>query len=339
MLGQIYSFPESASLMEIERERMLRTDAQAAGSDIFPITEEMGEDILWEIRDNVQGLSYTREGEEAYPNRNETGSKRFATMPAKFGERIPMSASKINRARKVGTFGEPIDISATLNEYMQEIVDRQVNTMEYIRWRMACLGDVKLPKKDGTTITVARFTPTTVNGSTAWNDRANAVPLKDLQNLRNTYAGFGFDFGGGAVAYGNAVTIDNFIMNVNANDIGRQRLNLGQTITTIDQINKLILNGMGLPTFKTVDDGYLDGGVFNRFIPDGYLVIVGRHWSRGLNAGEFVMTSNEALLGQPGIFANTGRSPEAPYLPFAEQGWNGGPRVNYGRQIVVLKTY
>jgi hypothetical protein len=340
MLGQIYSFPESASIMERERERQLVTDGQTIGSEILPIVEERGDTVLWHIRNNVNGLTYVREGEESYPTVDDVGSEVFATMPAKFGGTKVMSAAKINRGAKIGTFGEPIDVGAELDIMFQELTDRDFNTIEYIRWRMLCLGDVLLPKKDGTLIRVARYNPNVTNSSVAWNDRTNAKPLEDLQSLRNAKDGFGFDFGGKATAYANPVTLDHMALNNNANDLGKQRLNFGQTIRDINQINELILPGMNLPKFKSVASGYLDtNNTFQRFIPDGYVVIVGYHWSHGLNAGAFVMTSNEALLGEPGVFANADRQKVSPYLPYVDRAFNAGARIDYGRQVQILKVY
>lgn len=340
MLGQVFTFPEAATIMEIERERQLQLDAQSAGSAIFPIVEERGDTILWEVRDNVLGLSYVREGNEPYPILEDVGSKRFALVPAKFGGSRTLSADKINRGRKIGTHGESMDVSAEMEIIMQEIAERDFNTIEYIRWRMACLGDVLLPKKDGTTIRVAKYDANTTNSNVAWTDRANATPLLDLQTLRNATAGYGFDFGGGAKAYSNSITLDHLVLNTNALDLGRQRLTFGETIRDISQVNRLILQGMNLPQFEAIDGGYLDSsGVFQRFIPDGYVVIVGNHWSRGLRAGEFVMSSNEALMGEPGVYANIDQEKKAPRLPYAERGFNGGPRVNHGRQIQILKAY
>lgn len=338
-INAVYNMPENARIQEFERARSRELDTLDVSARILPFAEEDADNILHEIQDDVTGLMLFRHAEEPFPLRQDTGVTRFYTPSGRYGERINMSEVVIERMRKPGSFGDPIDITAWTGEKMLDIAIREQNLMRYIRWNLLAKGIISVPDKSGVPVVVAQYSPNSTNAAVNWTTPATSAPLQDFRSLRDNNAGYGFDFGNKAEAYANSITWNYFNTNTNANDIAGKRGPGLASVLNIGDYNKWIAPGENLPSFIAMDDGYLDDTkTFQRFIPNGYIVTVGYHWAYGLEAGQYVSTRNGANQGLTGIYAEVGVTPEPPKLPWVARGHNGGVRVRYTRQIQILRV-
>lgn len=339
-MANSFTFPSAAKIMEIERAKTIVIDQQTVGSQILPVVEENADTILWEIRDNVTGLMLGRNAEEPYPVQKDSGITRFSMNPGRFGEQRRISEQYIERARTVGTFDQPIDVTTEAARMMDEIAFREFSLIEYLRWQLLATGTVSVSKADGTTEVVARYPVVPVNASTAWTTYATATPIADFRTLRDDHVGFGFDFGSKARAYASSKTWNSLLANTNGNDFGGRK-GFGLTpINGINMFNQILSEAEDIPTLVAVNDGYLSSSsAFSRYIPDGYIVVVGYHPMYGLRVGDYVMTRNGSNMGVPGTYAAITETAEPPVLPIVTRGHNGGPRVNYTKQVVVLQAY
>lgn len=336
----IFTFPDNASLQQLETERSRVIDQNSAGAMVMPLATEDADTILWEIRDDVRGLMFRRFPDEPFPIRKDTGLKRFVMEPGRFGEQRKMDERQIERMRSIGTFGTPIDVGAELSRMMEDIAIQEHQLIEYIRWTLLVTGSISVADQTGKTQEIGRYTPLAYSAATAWSTVATATPLADFRGLRDANAGHGSDFGFRSLAFGSSLTFNKLWANTNQSDIaGKRMTGLGQILGAADY-NKTIVQGENLPTLVPVDDGYLDdNGVFQRYIPEGKVVVVGYHWARGTQVGEYVMTRNGAQNGKAGVYAEVDYAPDPPKLPRVTRGHNGGPRVNYANQTVVLTAY
>jgi|CXWL01.1.fsa_nt_gi hypothetical protein len=339
----IYLFPSNATLQEIETERSRIIDENSVAAQILPYVSENTDNVMWEILDDVTGLMHIRDAGEPYPLVQDVGGNRFVMAPIRLGEKRVIDEVYIEAARQPGTMGTPLDVGGKMGRLMQDIAIREHATIEKARWDLLVAGVATGTKKDGTVVEIARMVPVTASSAVAWSTLGSATPIVDFLTIRETYRGRGYDFGYGAVAYARSLTIDKLLLNTNTSDIGKVKLNFGQSFIDMTQYNNQIRSGFNTPSLVAVDDGYVDSaGVFQPFIPDGKVVIVGNHWSRGLNAGNWVSTRNASNAeSAPGIFAAAGlsREEDPPVLPYAVRGQNGGVRINYRNQIVVLTAY
>jgi len=339
-LNAVYTYPENAQVREIERQRSRVIDANQIGSELLPMDTQDTDNVLWEVRDDVRGLTFSRSANAPFPLRTDTGANRFAIIPGMFGEMIRLDEKRITSSRRIGTFGEAIDVSAECSRLMEDLAIREAATIQYIRWSLLTSGVVNVPDQSGRAVEVGRMTLATFTPSTAWTTSATATPLADLRSLRDNNVGF-FDFGGNARLYGNSKTSSTLWANTNQNDIaGKRTLGLGQVLG-LEAYNAVIAPQESLPVLIAYDGTYLDAtGTPVKFIPDGKLVLVGNHWSYGNRIGEYVVTRNaNNPNGEPGVYAEIGLSTEPPRLPWVARGHNGGPRVNYTKQVILVNAF
>jgi hypothetical protein len=341
MQSPIYDFPENAVLNQFERERLPIIANNYAGNELFPIVEENAANILWEIRDNVEGMTFAVGAGEAFPNTDPTGVTRFYTPAGRFGEARTLDSEKIERGRNIGQFGQAIDVSAEMGVQQEEMAIREQVLIEYLRWQLLVSGSAQALKKDGTPITVATFpvqSYTPVNPG--FNTTGSATPFFEFENLRQTYNGYGHDFGAKGKGFLNSRTLDSIVNNTNQSDLGSRRLNFGQTLNSVVDLNKIFL-GQNLPTLIAYDETYLNSsGVPTRYIPDGYIVVVGWRPGMGCQLGNYLMTRNvNNPGGEPGLYVASGIHERAPRTPWTERGHNGGLRQTYRRQVVVMNAW
>lgn len=337
-----FTWTENAVIQELEREKSIVIDRNSVGSQLMPWTEENADTILWEVRDNVKGLMLLRGAEEPYPNVKDSGVTRYVMQPARLGESHRISEQYIERARQVGDFATPINIDAEAARIMDEIAFRENSWVEYTRWTLLSTGSVLGTRADGSTETVATWqNPQTYTAPIPWTTVATAVPIGNFRTIRDTYAGYGYDFGYRARAFASSKTWANLLANTNTNDFAGRR-GAGLTpINGISMFNTILSEAENIPMLVAVDDGYIDAsGTFNRYIPDGKVVVVGYHNNgRGLQLGNYVSTRNGSQMGRPGTYAEIYLAKEAPMTPVVARGHNGGPRINYSRQTVVFTAH
>ena len=336
-----YTYPSNTVLTKLERERSIALDkTEFLGGRFMPITDEDADSVQWEIRDDVKGLTLRRSPDAPFPLIQDSGFKRYLVQPGYYGERVNLDEQRVMRMRKVGTFADPLDVTEEVSRVMAELAYREMMTIEYIRWQLMVLGTVSMADKNGVLQTIATYTPNNVVSGTPWTTTASATPLNDLRVMRDSFVGYGHDFGYRAVACATSKTWNKMLANTNSGDLFGKRGPGQSNILGIKAFNDWIALDENVPTLVAYDGTYKDSNqVPQRFIPDGYVAVVGYNASQGHKMGAYCMTRNASLMGAPGVYAEVGIGIEPPKLPWVARGHNGAPQIDYLKQIVVMKVY
>ncbi len=343
-LSNLYTFPEQATLIEAATQRSREIDANSVGSQLFPIAVEDTDQCYWEILDDVQGLTPVVGPDQPFPVTRELGANRFTVPFVRFGEQRNVPADRLTRSRMLGSFDEPMGLDAIISQGLNDLAIKEMNTVEFLRWRLLATGAVSIANESGALIPVAEVTGYDANNITAaaipWTTTATATPIANLRALRDARAGRGFDFGRGGVAYANSITWNSLLSNTNVNDFGGRRQFGLSPINSLAAFNEVLATGEDLPQLVAVDDGFIDNtGAFVRFIPNNTVIVIGRHWANGLALGNYVVGRHEALNSRPGIYAAAGvNASSAPPVPWYARGHRGNVRLTYQRQVAVLTT-
>jgi len=338
----------NAQLEELERERSINLSDATPLGQVMPWTFEDTDAVLWENRDNVTGITPARGVGEAYPVMDDSGVKRHAMTPGHFGETRVVDASRLVRGREVGTWGEAIDPYREASRMMFEIAQRELSLVNYTRGRLLSLGEVSVPDRNGTT----RYTHNwngytsqlvTLAGNDVWTDLDDSYPLGSIRDAIHAKGiGSGHSFNRPeAMAISNPITWSYVWKNENPADVGGKRDPFGATITDMGTFKRYMVNQADLPMPVIDDSGYgrATDDVWQFNVPDGYVVIVGVHMAYGVKCGNYVGTRHDAAKGRATIYAEIDESPNPPKLPRVHRGHSGGPRLNFGRQVIVMKVY
>lgn len=349
MISPQYTFPTGATVLEMARERLATLEETSTLAQIMPLTTEVGNSIQWDIRDDIGGLLPYSGPNDPFPNVNPAGMTRYFMAPSYHAAEMVLDGTRIVSGAQVGTLGEPIDVTAELDDFMLQLQIRALQTRDKARAQLLTSGVVTSTDKDGNVIDAGRWAGwgsqyTELAGGDRWNIALSAKPIRDIRNWATLFKGSGHTLGGGMLI-ANSTTWGNAF---NADDtINRYKDKFGGTIVDLNQWNDRFNTSGGaigqagaLPMIVGEDGGYkTEAGVFVEYIPDGYVIAAARNPVMGVVVGNYVSTSNVQLMGQAGIYANNGQKKDSPYLPFAEVSMNGGPKINYSRQVRIFKVY
>jgi len=339
---------DNAELEMLERERAINLAEQTWLGRIMPLVFENTDAVMWDIRENVKALIPAIGIGDTLPQMSDTGGDRFAVVPGHYGVSVPIPAERIVRERKFGQAEfDPITVEEETSRIMMELAYRERSLMNTIRGRLLSLGEINTLDAAGKikynfawgnyANQLVTYTSTDV-----WTDLANSKPLYTLrQSLISKGKGSGHEFLTPTAEMGaNPVTWSYLWGNTNQADIGGKKSQYGATITEFGSFRSFIQSEAQLPTPVLVESAYEDtAGVWQYDIPDGYLVVVGVHASRGTRAGGYVGTKNASAMGRATIFADVDRMPNHPKLPRVNRSHSGAPRIDYGKQVVVFKVF
>lgn len=342
-----FSLLSNADLELLERERAINLSAETPLGQVMPWSFEDTDAVMWENRDNVTGLSLARGIGESYAPVDDSGAKRYAMTPGHFGETRKLDAARVVRGRELGTFGDAINITEETSRMMLEMAMRELSLVNIIRGRLLALGTIGVLDKAGNT----RYTYVwdgystqlvTLTGTDVWTDLTNSLPIASIRDaLLTKTPGSGHDFfTPQARAIGNPNTWAYVWKNKNTADVAGKRDPYGATITDFGGFSRYIVSQAQLPTPVMDSSGYeTSGGTWTYNIPDGYIVIVGVHMAYGIMCGNYVATKHDAAQGRPVIYAEQDWTTDPPKLPRVHRGHSGGPKLNFGKQVVILKAY
>ncbi len=335
----IYTYANSAEMTAAAREKMIMLDESTPGGMLMPMVDHDTETVMWNIRDNVQGLMLLRDQDAPFPESQRAGNKTFSIAPARLGEKRTLPERFIESGRMPSTIASPIDVTAELAIQQDEVMQRMQSAKEYMRWRVMTDGVVTMVNQSGASQEVARWTRNLTVVGTLWTTPATATPLQNFRTLRDTKRGLGHAFDNNAIALATNKTWSYLLTNTNANDFGGKR-NYGlRPINGINEYNEAISYQEGIPKLAAFDDGYLDStNTLVPYIPDGYIVVVGYNPTYGLSVGEWACTRNAANMGNPGLFSRTGLTYDDPQRPFVTVGLNGGPTIRYANQVQIMQV-
>jgi len=341
-MTQTYVYQSSATLEKIAPELLVTAAMDDPIFEIFPIKPINSSRLRWTIQDNFRGLMGLR-GLGGSPVRAQiVGTNIYETSPAAFGEFMDIDELEMtNRAAGIPANQDiPVNVSDLVSERQEQLTIRQVQRMKQLCYTLVLTGTVSVNLPDGAAGWANAYTPQAATVSPLWSSTTTAHPLTDLRSLQPTY-GFGTSgrFGRGAKMYMNTATMNYALNNSLATDLGGKRLDFGQTINFLPQLNALLM-AADLPMIVINDDGYItDAGVFTLFIPTGKIIVVAQRESA---PGAFQVTrnvNNPDKGARPYAFVKdytVGPAKTVPPRIEVHQGFNGGPVVRRASQIVIL---
>lgn len=337
-MAQQLVYPTSQRLMMIEQELLPVMTLDDPIFQIFPIEQEDDDLLRWEQKDNYKGLQQIRGLNNLPPRIARIGGRGFVATPGYYGEFGTVDEREITKRRKWGTFGQPIDISEPVLEIQEQLLSRRLNRIRQISWLLATTGTFAVSNAQGVLMHTDAYTLQTYTALVPWATTDTAAPLADFRLVKILSRGSSIVFDNQSVAYGNAVTVNNLMMNTNPEDLFGRRLAMGSTLNSLSDTNGIFLSN-DLPRVVPYDEGYLDeNGVFQLFIPNNVLILVGRRTS-GARIGAYRMTrnANNPDAG-PGpytrVIDNISTTREVPRQINVHDGHNGGPVMYFPSAIV-----
>lgn len=330
-----YVYPTSARLMEIEQDLLPRLTNDDPIFQLFPIVSEDDDLLRWEQRDNYLGLQQVRGLNGQAPRVARVGAKGYIAQPGVYGEFVVIDEREITKRRRLGTFGEPIDISSLVLEGQEQLLQRRIDRMRQILWTLAATGTFSVSNASGVVMHTDTYPVQTYNATT-WATIATATPLVDFRAVKLLARGHSVSFGRKARAFANAATVNNLLGNTNASDIGGKRVANGATFNSLQDYNRILLDN-DLPQVEEYDEGYLDdSGAFTLFVPDGKVVVVGAR-GNGAPVGQYRQTRNASNPGAaPGPYMDVIESEKPPKEVEVHDGHNGGPVIFYPSAVVIM---
>lgn len=337
----ILTYPSNAELMEIQQDLLPTLTQDDVAFQLLPVVNHDAAQVIWEQRDNFTGLQQIRGIDAEPPSTPEIGWKRYKAEPGVYGEWTHVPEAAIVERRVVGTFNIPISIDDLVIEKQDWLLNRRIDRWRWTIWTLLTTGTFSATDAKGAILHSGTYPLQTATAATVWSDYTNSVPMKDLLALLIKFRGLSAAFGAGSYMIMNRVTANHLLLNNNAADLGKQRLNYGQTVYALDYVNTILVAN-GLPPLLVYDKGYrADGtGTFTPFIPDGKVILVGQR-PNGETLGEFQLTRNASNPnGAPGAYTYISDSLDTgkpiPRRIRIDDGFNGGPTLWFPSLVIVL---
>lgn len=333
-----FTYPTNAELSLVEQDFLPRLQNDRPIFDILPIENVDADLVMWEQGDNFVGLQQIRGLNGDPPRVKKVGGKRYIVEPGVYGEKSEINEREITQRRRFGTFGSTVDISDLVLIEQQKLLQRRLDRIEYIGWTLLTTGTFSVANATGGVVHTDTFTLQSFTASPLWSVIATATPIADMRTMKLKARGHSVRFDGSSKLYVNQAYINFVLANTNAADLGGKKLNYGQSVLELADVNRIFLMN-DLPQLVPMEDGYYDeSGVFQLFIPNGVGVLVGSRKS-GAPIGTYAMTRN----------ANNPDSSPGPYTKVVDlgetlvprqivvhDGHNGSPKLVFPGAIVQL---
>jgi hypothetical protein len=333
-----YVYPTNSQLSQIDQVQLPTLLMDDPVFRHFPVRNKDTHVIIWDQKDNFLGLQQVRglNGEPARVRR--IGDKRYVMEPGVYGEFTQVDEQEIVTRRAPGSYNLPVNVTDLVRECQDQLRHRLVMRIRKILWDLLALGSFTVLGPRGSVLHRDGYTQRTSVSTVAWSTTATATPLSDFRSIQLLGRGYGTSFGSDSIAYMNRKTANYLLSNTNAADLYGRRSSGLSTLNTLELVNQLFM-GEGLPQVYVHDGGYHDdSGVFQLFIPDNYVVVIGRR-ENGAVLGQFTMTRNASNPGQaPGPYSIVTEKPRPPKTITVDYGFNGGPELSYPGSIVVMRV-
>lgn len=331
-----FVYPSNAQLQAIAQEKAAALTTADPLFSIMPTVNVDAALLMWEQRDNYVGLQAVR-GLGGQPARvNAVGGKRYTVIPGAYGEFATVDETEMTMRRAYGSFATPIDISDLVMERQDQLLSRRIDRIRYIGWTLLSTGTFSVANADGAVLHTDTFSIQSYTASIDWSTTATATPLANLRAIKLLGRGKGVRFDRSARLYLNQTEINNLLNNTNANDFGGRRVNGGNTLNNLNDLNA-ILAADDLPQIIAYDEGYLnEAGSFNLFIADGRGVLIGSR-PTGETIADFALTRNVNAPGGVGAYSKVkDDEDDVPRNIEVHDGMNGAPRIYYPGSVVRL---
>lgn len=336
-----YTFPEAAELRQIEQDVLPQIVEDDPIFNEFPITESDYDRLIWEQLDNYQGLQQIRGLNGAPKSVTRTGAKQYDMEPGVYGEFTTVDEKMLTQRRRLGTWDEVINIDDLVGQDQMKLLQRRLDRIRLIIWTLLTTGTFAVSTASGSILHTDTFPLQTMTSAVAWTTAATATPSVDFRTAQLLSLGHSVSFGADAEVWMNRVTANKLLSNTNASDLFGRRVNEGQTINNMEDVNSW-LESNDLPKIRVYDEWYLtDAGVATRFIPDGKAVLIGKR-KNGAKLGEYRMTrnANNPRL-EPGAYTRVIDRGETtvPRTIETHDGHNGGPCIFFPSALVIITAY
>ena len=346
-MPQTYIYPTNAELSVIDKKLI---DAMVADDPIFkqfPFATSPDALVMWDQEDSTYGLMKARGANADFPPIPKLGGSRFWMRPGVYGERDDIDEMQLDMRSPFGSFGHPIDISDLVSDAHRRLATRHVNRMRSIMWTLLATGVYVVTDNQGTVIDRAAFSPQVFNATVPWATSATATPFADIQYIQNLDLGQSVAFDAGATMYMNRKTYQVMFNNTNAADLGRFRLDYGQTLVGKMDLDEVMTRN-SMPRIEVIADSYLtDANTGARFLIDNKVVIVGRR-TNNAPLGNFTYTRDSNIIdgavsdGVGPVFVKTVDTGAANLPPPRQisvyRGFKGGPTIKFPSAIVIMNV-
>lgn len=331
-----YTFPRAADLQQIEQVLVPQMALADPIFSHFPIVNVDNHLIVWEQKDNYQGLQGVRGMNGELGRVTAVGGKRYIYEPGVYGESMDIREGEITARRRWGTFGEVIDLTDLVAEKQEQLLQRRFNRLKYILWTLLSTGTFSVATAQGVVIHTDTYPVQTFTATVPWATVATATPIADLRAVQLLARGKGVSFGPSATLYLNLTTINNMLGNTNANDLGGRLAFNGSKLNSLADVNS-ILNANGLPAIQPYEGGYEDEtSTWQMYLANAKGVLVGARDS-GSKIGEYRMTRNANNPGAaPGPYTEVVMGTDPPKNVRVYDGHNGGPVIYFPGAVVRL---
>lgn len=336
-----YQFPSSTRLMQIEQEKIPVLTQNRVAFDLMPIMARDEWTLIYEQYENYFGLQQVRGLGGAPKRANPAGMGAKEVDPGVYGEFMAIEEEELSRARRIGTYGTPVDISERVLNRQEQLLSRRLDRMEYLIWTLLTYGQFTATGNVGQVLHTDIYNIQTYPAAIPWATFATAKPLFDLRAVQLLSRGKSVDFGQRSRLYMNRVTFNALASNLNANDLGSKRAAGLASITGVNDINEILMKE-DLPTITIYDGTYYDDNKnLQLFIPNDYAILVGVR-SSGVPVGQYQIVknaSNPDEAAAPYMFVHDSLTSGGVPVPREIQvhdGHNGGPVLFFPSSIVSM---
>lgn len=336
-----YAFPSSVELREIEQELLPALVKDDPIFDEFPMVDSDYDRLVWEQKDNYQGLQQVRGLEGAPRVVKRPGSKAYDMEPGVYGEFTDIGEKELTQRRKLGSWDQPVNIDDLVGTGQELLLQRRLDRVRQIIFTLLSTGTFSIANGAGSILHTDTFPIQAITAGVPWTTYATAVPSQNLRAAQLLALGQSASFGADSKIWMNRVTANALLTNQNPVDIFGRRIGGGNTPNTMADWNSWS-EANDLPQIKIYDKFYLnDSGVPTRFIPSGKAILIGKR-TNGARLGEYRMTrnANNPRL-EAGAYTRVIDLGEitVPRRIQVHDGHNGGPCIFYPGAIVVLTVF
>jgi hypothetical protein len=337
-----FNFPTSAEVKAIGPVKIARDSQERLGLKILPMRDVNAAMVEWTQKDNFFGVQQLRGLGGAPSYVKPIGRNKYRYEPGYYGEYEVIEEAELTLKSGSVDSGS-INMAADVMERQDQLIQRELDRIEYIIWKLLTAGTFTITGPNGVTFTDT-FSVQTYSGSD-WSTAASGTPLLDLRTIRATKGiGKGLNFGRGAMAIMNSVTSQYMLDNSNAADLGGKTTLNGGTLNDMGDVNR-ILAGNDVPTIMEYNEGYYDdNNTWQYYVPTDKVIVVGAR-RNGEQIGEYIKTRHMIDGGGVGSwmfskdFVNGINAPkEVPSRYEIHAGHQGGPVLYHPGAVVVASV-
>jgi hypothetical protein len=338
MATATFTYPDAVQLRQVEQVLLPQIVEDDPIFDEFPMTDSEYDRLIWEQKDNYQGLQQVRGLEGAPRLVKRPGSKTYDMEPGYYGEFTTLREKELTQRRQLGSFDTPVSIDDLVGDAQTLLLQRRLDRIRQIIWSLLTTGTFAIPNGEGRILHTDIYPLLTMSAAVPWSTSATATPTIDIRAAQLLSLGQSVSFGADSRIWMNRVTANRLLNNTNPADQFGRRINAGNTTNSLADVNAN-LESNDLPQVMIYDRFYIDDtGTPQRFIPNGVAVLIGKR-TNGARLGEYRMTrnANNPRL-EPGAYTRVIDRGETsvPRVIEVHDGHNGGPVIFFPGAFVVL---